>query len=80
MSKPWSELHDRFVHAYFEAVGAGIGPRDLGRSEAAVIARAALLKKSGAWAALDRAEVELEKYRRCTNRPATFEEAMEAGS
>ena len=77
MSKRWTEEHDRFVHAYFDAVGAGIGPHDLGRSEAALIARAALLRQTGAWDALDRAERAREDYRRCLGMPATFEKTME---
>lgn len=50
----WTEKEDCFVHAYFDAVGDYLGPHDLGRSAGAAAKRAAFLKRSGAWDALDR--------------------------
>jgi len=54
MSKRWTEDEDRFIHSCFEAVGDYIGPHDLGRPAGAAAKRAAFLKQSGAWDALDR--------------------------
>ena len=54
MAKRWTREEDEFIHAYFGGVGDAIGPRDLHRPKGAVVKRAASLKASGAWAALDR--------------------------
>jgi len=51
MTKKWTEDEDLHLVRYFNAVGAMIGPHDLGRSEPSTIARVKSLKRSGAWAA-----------------------------
>lgn len=52
----WTPEEDKFIVAYFDAVGAMIGPHDLGRSEKATSARAKFLKESGAWGAWELAD------------------------
>ena len=49
MAERWTEYEDTFIVAYFDSIGAFIGPHDLGRSESATTARVQKLKKSGAW-------------------------------
>lgn len=51
MPKNWTPAEDMFLVDFFDAVGADIGPRDLGRSLAATKARVKKLKASGAWSA-----------------------------
>jgi hypothetical protein len=52
----WTPDEDRFIVAFFDAVGPFIGPHDLQRSEAATIKRAAFLRECGAWAAYEEAQ------------------------
>jgi hypothetical protein len=54
MARRWTYDEDRFLHAYFDGVGAFIGKHDLGRSEKATVARVNHLKDCGAWSAIDR--------------------------
>lgn len=49
MGKRWTDKEDQFIVAYYDAMGAFIGPHDLGRSEASTKARAKKLKDTGAW-------------------------------
>lgn len=62
--KRWTEEEDRFIHAYFEAVGDYLGPHDLGRPAGAAAKRADVLKRSGAWDALDREVRAKRDYRK----------------
>jgi len=64
MAKRWKEQEDRFIVAYFDDVGAFIGPHDLARSERAVTDRAAFLKRSGAWDAYKDADFALRHAQR----------------
>jgi hypothetical protein len=66
MSRRWTEKEDRFIHAYFDAVGDYIGPHDLGRPKGAVMKRAKALKDSGAWDALTREKQGYHEYLRLT--------------
>lgn len=52
MSKRWTFDEDLLIVTFYQIVGPSIGPRDLGRSEAAVTARAAALRSRGGWDAL----------------------------
>lgn len=65
MTKRWTRQEDEFIHAYFDAMGDAIGPRDLGRPKGSVMNRAHALRKSGAWAALDRMRKAEHDYLRC---------------
>lgn len=56
MAKRWTEADDRFIIAYFDSVGPFIGPHDLNRTVESVISRAKHLKKTGAWAAYNKAD------------------------
>lgn len=62
MAKRWTEEEDRFIHAYFDGVGAFIGPHDLGRSEKSTRTRAKFLKDTGAWDALTRESTARHDY------------------
>ena len=64
MARRWTEQEDRFLIAYFDAVGSFIGPHDLGRTERATISRAAFLKRSGAWDAFKDADNVLNMARK----------------
>jgi hypothetical protein len=66
MSKRWTEKEDKFIHAYFDAVGDYIGPHDLGRPKGAAAKRAKALKASGAWDALTRERDAHHEYLRLT--------------
>lgn len=74
MSKRWTEKEDKFLHAFFEAVGDYIGPHDLGRPAGAAAARVRALKASGAWDALTREEEANLEYRRLTRRPTPLDD------
>lgn len=52
MSRRWTFDEDRFLHAYFDAVGDIVGEHDLGRPRGAATARVRKLKANGAWGAL----------------------------
>lgn len=49
MVKRWTADDDRFLAAYFEAVGDSIGQHDLGREKGAAAKRVKILRKTGAW-------------------------------
>ena len=66
MSKRWTEREDKFIHAYFDALGDFIGPHDLARPKGAVAKRAKALKDSGAWDALTRTNEAYHEYLRLT--------------
>ncbi len=68
MARQWTEQEDRFIIAYFDAVGSFIGPHDLGRTEQATKARAAFLKRSGAWDAYLDADNVLDMARKLAGR------------
>ena len=68
MSRRWAEYEDRFIIAYFDAVGSFIGPHDLGRTEQATTARAQFLKRSGAWDAYLDADNVLNMARKLAGR------------
>ena len=68
MSSRWTEYEDRFIIAYFDAVGSFIGPHDLGRTEQATKARAQFLKRSGAWDAYLDADNVLNMARKLAGR------------
>lgn len=52
MSKRWTEREDKFLAAYFDAMGDYIGVHDLGRPKGAATKRVEKLKECGAWSAL----------------------------
>ena len=68
MSRRWTEYEDRFIIAYFDAIGSFIGPHDLGRTEQATKARAQFLKHSGAWDAYLDADNVLNMARKLAGR------------
>jgi hypothetical protein len=72
MSKRWTYSDDTFLHAFYEDIGAFIGPHDLGRSEASTKARVRHLKSSGAWAALDNIIAARTEYHRCLGHPSVI--------
>lgn len=53
MAKHWTMADDDMLVRFFDAAGATCLAVDLDRPEAAVRARTRLLKKNGAWAALE---------------------------
>ena len=69
MASRWTVKDDKFLHAYFDAVGDYVGTHDLGRPVGAAKRRAEFLKRSGAWAALDRAEAAEIEFRKLAGHP-----------
>ncbi len=66
MSKRWTEHEDKFIHAYFDALGDYVGTHDLGRPAGAAAKRAKFLKESGAWDALTRMQAQHHLYLKLT--------------
>lgn len=54
MPKHWTQEEDETIVAYLELVGPFLGPHDLGRSAKSTAGRAGFLRRSGAWAAIER--------------------------
>ncbi len=54
MSKRYTQQDDETIVAYLDLVGSDLGPSDLGRTAKSVSGRAGFLRKSGAWAAIER--------------------------
>ncbi len=69
MSKRYTEEDDRFIVAYFDAVGPMIGPHDLGRTEQSVKNRVKHLKETGAWDALAASVQYYHQYRKLAGFP-----------
>ena len=65
MSRRWTFDEDRFLHAYYDAVGDFVGEHDLGRPKGAATARVRLLKKNGGWGALSDLEAAKAHYHEC---------------
>lgn len=64
MSKRWTEKEDKFIVAYWDAVGSAMGPHDLGRSEKAVLSRYQFLQETGAWECLQKSTEYYYAYRK----------------
>lgn len=77
MAKHWTYDEDRYLHQWVTVVGAFIVAHDLGRPQAAVEARARILRKTGAWKALDDMQAALAAYRHSLGKPGTIEELFE---
>ncbi len=54
MTKRWTQIEDETIVAYLDLVGPFLGPHDLGRSAKSTSGRAGFLRRSGAWAAIER--------------------------
>lgn len=70
MARRWTIQEDTFLFAYFEAVGDFIGEHDLGRPKGAATARVRHLKRTGAWAAMERMRQAESDYYKCLGMPS----------
>jgi len=77
MAKRWSAKDDRFLVAYFEAVGDRIGQHDLGREKGAATKRVKILRKTGAWDVLKLVEAAELAYRIALGQPVEFSSEQE---
>lgn len=76
MPKRWTQKEDETIVAYLDLVGPFLGPHDLGRSAKSTSGRAGFLRKSGAWAAIER-KWEAEHDYRCAVDPIYARHAKE---
>ena len=74
MAKRFDYEEDKFIVTNFEAVGARCLEHDLGRSPAAITARARKLKATGAWDAILRVYAAEKDYRAAIGRPALWDD------
>lgn len=77
MAKRWTYEDDRWLHQWVPIVGALNVARDLGRPMAGVEARARILRKTGAWKALDDMQAALVAYRHALGKPGTIDDFFE---
>lgn len=74
MAKRWSLKEDLCLFAYFDIVGDFVGTHDLRRPAGAATRRVALLKRTGAWACLERRQKAERDYFRCLDAPSIEDE------